>query len=188
MLFINTILSGVPLRVWVWALSLLLIFSLFTVLLVAGVCVAAYRSDRQFHLFGWEFGPVPYDGTRFEHAIIITDDECANLGPGWKTYAPMSGRFAVGAGQGRDINGELRSFILHQDDIEGEYVHQLSIAEMPEHSHEYASGRLHGRRCSGDCTSQDGNDVGSVETTGGSSPHNNLPPYSVVNFCTLEID
>ena len=188
MSLIERILTDVPLRIWVWALSLLLMVSLIIVLLVAGVCISAYYSDRQFQLFGWEFGPVPYDGTKFEHAIIITDSDCASLGPGWKTYARMSGRFPVGAGQGRDINGEVRSFTPHQEDTEGEYVHQLSIAEMPEHSHEYVRGESHSRRCSGDCSSRVGGQMGSAEPEGGSSPHNNLPPYSVVNFCKLEMD
>lgn len=188
MSFVKTLISLVPPRIWVWTLSLLLLVTVLILLLVAGVCITAYHADRQFHLFGWEFGPVPYDGTKFENAIIITDSDCASLGPGWKTYGQMAGRFPVGAGQGNDINGVIRSFAPGQRDTEGEYVHTLSIPEMPEHRHKIESGRMDRRRCTGGCYSWVKSGIVETGPTGESSPHNNLPPYSVVNFCKLILD
>ena len=189
MSFIARILSEVPLKVWVWAFWL----TPHDVLAhrVAKLRVSASRpitpTGSSICLAG-NSGRLPYDGTKFENAIIITDRDCASLGPGWATYAPIGGRFLVGAGQGRDINGVVRSFSPHQEDTEGEYVHRLSIAEMPKHSHEYVRGTSHSRRCDGDCSARGGGERGSTEPAGESSPHNNLPPYSVVNFCKLRLD
>lgn len=64
----------------------------------------------------------------------------------------------------------------------GEEEHTLSIAEIPAHTHSvHSSAGVNGS--SGHPSTTSGADAsGSTGTTGGSIPHNNMPPYTVVNY------
>ena len=75
------------------------------------------------------------------------------------------------------------TFSVGQDDTIGEYAHELTIAEMPRHSHTQDSSELHSRRCGGNCGSLVPGAAKQTGIHGGDEAHNNIPPFFVVNFC-----
>ena len=70
-------------------------------------------------------------------------------------------------------------------DFGGEEVHQLSIEEMPTHSHNatmiggaWGSAGIETSYCCGELPYSNQ----STSSVGGDQPHNNMQPYGVVNF------
>ena len=120
------------------------------------------------------------------NVIVLTDQDCAVLGPDWRRYEGMGGRFPLGAGQTKDIREETTSFTLGQDG--GAYKHQLTVEEMPKHRHSYRVYHEHRRRCDGDCSARVPHGADTTGEAGGDQPHNNMPPYLVVNFCHKETE
>ena len=120
-------------------------------------------------------------------AVVLTDQDCAVLGADWKRYEGMSGRFPLGAGRTKDVRGEERTFTI--GDGGGAYSHQLTVAEMPSHKHPlHLNQRRRGREPGSDDVRKRhrldlAKDTGSM---GGNQPHNNIPPYLVLNFCHKE--
>ena len=53
------------------------------------------------------------------------------IGGTWESYG--EGRTLIGAGIGTDTNNESKSFIANSTG--GEYMHRLSVQEMPSHGH-----------------------------------------------------
>ncbi len=47
---------------------------------------------------------------KFEHAILMTDQDCKSFGNEWEPYAPISGRFPLASGQGSDNREEMMDF------------------------------------------------------------------------------
>ncbi len=89
----------------------------------------------------------------------------------------LIGRFPLGAIEGNE------KYALGKSG--GEETHTLTVAEMPSHSHEinrtFSGGG--GGSGGGDInTSGSGNKPFSILETGGSQPHNNMPPFSTVVF------
>ena len=74
-------------------------------------------------------------GGLLSNIIVFTDKACADLGTGWKPYEKMDGRFPLGAGETTDTRGDEQSFDL--GNIGGSYLHQLTEAEMPKHTHSH---------------------------------------------------
>lgn len=121
---------------------------------------------------------------KFANVILMTDRECETLGSGWRPYAKTGGRFPLAAGHSRDARGETITFELGAKG--GEYRHQLSEQEMPEHAHRYRDRYNRGVRADyGDDepTEHHNNWWRTTESMGGNQPHNNMPPYLVLNFC-----
>ena len=118
------------------------------------------------------------------NVVILTDQECKIFGPNWKRYEKMDGRFPLGAGQTKDTNGESPTFTVGQ--AEGAYQHELTEPEMPLHTHSFHGSR--GDRVVDDWDNEWGHRNQKRETgpAGEGKPHNNMPPYFVVNFCHLE--
>ena len=118
------------------------------------------------------------------NAVILTDQECRVFGPNWKRYEKMDGRFPLGAGQTKDTREEDRTFTVGQDG--GAYQHKLTWNEMPQHTHSFDGSR--GERVVDDWDNEWGhrNERRETEPAGKGDPHNNMPPYVVVNFCHLE--
>lgn len=115
-------------------------------------------------------------------AIVLTDQDCDVLGRDWKHYEGMGGRFPLGAGENDDC-GEMRTFTIGQ--AGGEYRHELTVEEMPKHRHSFRMKPDHKRGDHGDDWPLHHGHWNTEETTetGGSQPHNNMPPYRVLNFC-----
>ncbi len=119
-------------------------------------------------------------------AIILTDQQpCSALGKGWRRYAPISGRFPLAAGSGVDDREETMEFGIGSEG--GEYRHVLSVAEMPRHRHAYRDRTDDAppeRVDHGDDRADERRDTRrQTAMSGGNQPHNNMPPYKVVNFC-----
>ena len=115
-----------------------------------------------------------------DHAIILTDQDCAIIGDNWKRYEPLDGKMPLGSGAHVDGREDARAFVVGQTG--GVYQHQLTVPEMPSHIH----AGIHGN---GSRDADHGDDEfvrfreGHTKATGGNEPHQNMPPYRVLNFC-----
>lgn len=102
------------------------------------------------------------------------------------SWSQITGRFLLGVGRGEDSNGIAFEFMATETG--GEYVHQLTVAELPSHTHQISYRKNDSASYHSDGTSvphiwTDGYTVrGTVATggTGSGSYHNNIPPYYVV--------
>lgn len=102
-------------------------------------------------------------------------------GLGFGTWVNMAGRSPIGAGEYTDGNGETRSFTAGNS--YGEYSHQLTILEMPQHDHpmSYRSPGLDRLLSSKNWAgSYDGSEGYTSGPRGGNQAHNNLPPVFAV--------
>jgi microcystin-dependent protein len=114
-------------------------------------------------------------------------------GDGQTTFAlpDLRGRVPIDAGQGAGLT------YRNVGDMGGEETHTLIISEIPTHSHSIAADSSVGtsdrpanglparnaagvpQYGTGQNTTLKSNTIG---TTGGSNPHNNMQPYTTVNF------
>jgi hypothetical protein len=96
----------------------------------------------------------------------------------WEEYA--QGRAIIGAGIGTDSNDVIKSF--SPGEIGGEYNHTLTVDEMPSHFHydPTITGQSGIYEVNSGPASYDYNGSAPTSSTGGSQPHNNLPPYVTV--------
>ena len=121
-----------------------------------------------------------------DHSIILTDQDCAIIGDDWKRYEALDGKMPLASGAHAD-DRETRTFTVGQTG--GAYRHQLTVNEMPAHAHPYKDRHFDNRRGGNDYGDDDDHDRFYLDTardtasTGGSQPHNNMPPYRVLNFC-----
>lgn len=117
--------------------------------------------------------------------VVASTVACSALGAGWVDYADGAGRFIVGVGGGTDVNGNPQTFQVEEK--AGEYLHKLTIDEMPEHTHGIVrSGDLtNDSYAAGRGTVPHSNTQNYPQTTamGGNQPHNNIPPYIALFFC-----
>lgn len=125
-----------------------------------------------------------------DSGILLTAKGCEEaFGDGWVAYAAIGGRFPLAAGKGTDNRDETRTFDLRPEQREGgTYRHVLTEDQMPSHHHEYVTttGQHDGRKVIDYGDDQRENHTYRTETTqptGRDRPHNNMPPYLVLNFC-----
>ena len=122
-----------------------------------------------------------------DHSIILTDQDCAIIGDNWKRYEAMDGKMPLAAGGHADVREEARTFAVGQ--VGGAYAHQLTVSELPSHSHGYHDRYFNNERRGshhGDDDDKERHyvkDTRNTTSTGGGQPHNNMPPYFVLNFC-----
>ena len=126
-------------------------------------------------------------------AIVAFEGECP---PDWRPYEKAGGRFIVSVGRNRDKNGDERSFVAGLGTDEGEYLHTLLEAEMPSHTHEFSGQQTKlgswGLPFIRDKIAVSGvaadlgyfRPEGKISPAGQDAPHNNMPPYFAMQFCT----
>lgn len=112
---------------------------------------------------------------------------------GWREYVNLRGKMPIGLDpdyvkKPEDVQDYGLNQILKQG---GERSHKLTIEEMPAHSHEQGSEALHnlfgggsyiGERHWGGTSGVGAFTKQNTSTVGGNQPHNNMPPYRVVQF------
>lgn len=97
---------------------------------------------------------------------------------GWREYEPLRGRFPLGW----DPDDEEFNEIGKED---GDKVHQLTIEEMPSHSHKvplFAGGSASGNRDGHPDNHIDYGRTVDSHSVGGNQPHNNMPPYRIIKY------
>ena len=105
-----------------------------------------------------------------------------NVNPGVRftgtTWTQISqGRFIAGVGIGTDINTNTHTVAAGEDSSTGEYTHQLTENEMPNHTHDLPF-RLIGPAGGGFLNGYPSTGEGLVSSeAGGNQRHNNIPPY-----------
>lgn len=165
--------------------------------------IGAFVALAGFALVGWWFyfepkvrdyiisaGGVP------QGAVIASLEKCSSLSGEWSTFTEGTGRFIVGAGDETHRAYGTWDLALPQGGVQpipvstyvvlakgGEERHQLSIPEIPNHSHGYdnEAGIDGNRSGQQDATYRR---IGSQTTAvGGDQPHNNIPPFIALYFC-----
>lgn len=101
-------------------------------------------------------------------------------------WTEINGRFLIGTGapELNDDGTSPGSYNYAAGSTGGEATHTLTVGEMPSHNHNlhYAGGPEKGPESAISWSSYDTwqKYLGGIETTGGSQPHNNMPPYLAV--------
>ena len=108
--------------------------------------------------------PCPYFPIGYIYLSTVEIDPSIYFGGKWER---IKDRFLLTAGDTYK-NGA----------IGGEANHRLTISEMPNHSHNYSSGRWYWAEKDGGGTSYIF--TRTTTATGGNNAHNNMPPYLVV--------
>ena len=119
--------------------------------------------------------------------IAIWGKPANQIPEGWREYSDLRGRMPVGLDPYyHKTNDDAQDYQLNSLLMQGgKRSHKLTEAEMPSHSH-----KLHYRETQDDAgNGSDGRELSTgtshstdVTKTGGDQPHNNMPPYHVVQF------
>ncbi|ANQ21420.1 hypothetical protein BA893_06960 [Vibrio natriegens] len=112
--------------------------------------------------------------------IAYNDSKCPK---GWENFTQAQGRFIIGSGSGSNL--EVKKF----GHTGGTEVHTLTVEEMPQHSHigKHAEwGSFDWRGGGSDPFWNKNKTFSEYETSisGKGRPHNNMPPYIVLTWCT----
>lgn len=124
--------------------------------------------------------------------IAIWGKPANQIPEGWREYTDLRGRMPVGLDPyyhktNDDAQDYQLNSLLKQG---GERSHKLTEAEMPSHHHQQGSESLYNRYGGGRVVGPRNWQSGHLDacadqntsTTGGDQPHNNMPPYHVVQF------
>lgn len=140
---------------------------------VAALIVAA--AEASFGALSLLLGPSVPPGA----VVAFEAGKCPD---GWKLYHDGAGRFLFGADKDHDLRSEG-----------GKEKHMLTWDEMPKHRHDDDKGKFLLVKKSYNITATDVDDKGRDEInirhgvrmniSGNNAPHENMPPYRVVNFC-----
>lgn len=112
---------------------------------------------------------------------------------GWREYVNLRGKMPIGLDPDYSkTTTDSQDYGLNQLLKQGgERSHKLTIAEIPSHSHQQGSEALHnlfaggsyvGERHWGGTSGVGAFTKQNTSTAGGDQPHNNMPPYRVVQF------
>jgi len=126
--------------------------------------------------------------------IALWGKSASEIPAGWREYVNLRGKMPIGLDpdyvKSPEDSQDYRLNALNQSG--GERSHKLTIDEMPRHKHDTvndASGSDNDSNSNGTAFTMDFWDVTpnrrnlmKIEPTGGDQPHNNMPPYRVVQF------
>lgn len=96
---------------------------------------------------------------------------------GYGTWVAVEGRVVIGVGTGTDVNGTAKVFAAGSTG--GEYTHQLTVNEMPSHTHGGVPNTGNKSTQIGPNENWAAEGFGTKQTlsTGGDAYHNNVQPY-----------
>ena len=120
--------------------------------------------------------------------IALWGRPASEIPAGWREYVNLRGRMPVGLDpdyvKKPEDSQDYRLNALNQSG--GERSHKLTIEEMPSHKHGVENipwlVRDNDRGALSSDFSADDPDSRTTSPTGGDQPHNNMPPYRVVQF------
>lgn len=143
---------------------------------IAGAGSALALGITLFYKISGEVGLVP-EGTV---AAFDLKNGCPN---GWKEYGPAYGRFILGA------NPDQRNDLAKREhgDIGGEEEVVLKEPQMPKHHHVVRNGgeqtAIKNVTLGGTYGVRTKNDEENTKTAGEGLPHENMPPFIVLQYC-----
>ena len=126
--------------------------------------------------------------------IALWGKPASEIPAGWREYVNLRGKMPIGLDpdyikRPEDSQDYQLNSLLKQG---GERSHKLTIEEMPKHKHDTvndASGSDDNSKGYGSAFTMDTDEITydrknlmRIEPTGGDQPHNNMPPYRVVQF------
>ena len=119
--------------------------------------------------------------------IAIWGKPANQIPEGWREYTDLRGRMPVGLDPHyHKTNDDAQDYQLNSLLKQGgERSHKLTVAEMPSHNHQLPYRETRDDAGSGgDSNEFSIGDAHRRDTThtGGDQPHNNMPPYHVVQF------
>lgn len=113
----------------------------------------------------------------FNRIIVQWSGSISEIPNGWQLCDGTNGspdlrdRFVLGAGVTYSVG-----------DMGGEKVHQLTVQEMPKHSHSYEKGTTANADGNDNSRGIQGTNTTQTSIEGGDLPHNNMPPYYALAF------
>ncbi|MCG7500163.1 hypothetical protein MHO82_25200 [Vibrio sp. Of7-15] len=125
--------------------------------------------------------PEIFDKVAFPVGAILAFDRATGCPQGWIEWKEGAGRTIIGSGQGSGLTLRILGA------VGGAETHQLSIEEMPSHSHTtvqmIGDNNIDGVDSTTTRSGDHHNETRNTGTAGEGRAHNNMQPFIVLNYC-----